>query len=1051
VRAPTLRSTRSLLSLAFVALATTIVVVASAGAAGQADTPQADSLCALGQSGIIYGTAGNDRISGTNGDDFICGLGGDDHIDGAGGDDILDGGPGDDVLSGATGDDSLYGEDGNDTLDGAAGNDGLFGGDGNDSLDGAGGDDGLSGGEGNDTLSSASGNDGLEGGNGDDALSAASGDDTLDGGPGTDVLDAASGDDTCRNGETLSGCEHGAEAYDPHATPSPLGAVPVAGPNTFTIDDSFPGVKLTIDSNGGIYPWQVHIRPAREYMAGRVAQLLVGPAFDISVPKDGDVNSATLTLPYDESRLGSTAESALQIWTFDTKSQFWIPVPGAQTVDPATNTVTASLTHFSVYAVMLPRTADAWKAVFEQTPLLCTGGGGGGDPTGIDVVLLVDTSGSMSWNDPTGLRVQGAKAFVDAMRPQDRAAVVGFDSFATREIGLTTLDGSANVSAVKSALDRTNDANGGTDISAAVRQAIAILNTPDSDGRLRVAVLLTDGVSPYSTALTTQARDAFIEIHTIGLGTDIDAGLLTGIATGTGGSYQHLNEPSQLPALYRQLAGDIIGDNGVDTDHDGISDCVERNGMFVPLRITFPFLGPFDFASFITTDPNNADTDGDLIKDGDEVDAHKFADDPSLASTYSFLVDKGLTTYYTLISDPTKKDTDGDGVDDRLELLNGTNPLIADGTDLDIEGLDLPPFTLFQPSRYSAKPAIERRLDVRKEADGTNVLFQVFYNPNPVTYDDGRNCVETCDAITKLAQERPNDGGFGICVFGIGNCVDDASQARDIVEEARNQQGIFDSKGNLSKEFLQEQLAYQCAIWFSDQKACFDGAAKVEFDNDVPADKFLEALAVGTVAIPAPGVANPVEVERIAKILARTAALVAAGITAAEIEEVVRECMGGQALKILGTELTPFIHPCQQLPTYSPGIDTPQATLHRVEAIASAPLRLLERYATQAMRDARGVRRTWYLGQPGCTAADKAAAETQFGGLVACDEFPNWSMEAGGRAGQASLKYIPFADNSLEGTRLNTFFGKCPNVSGPEREPFLVVPVPGPTRFHCGS
>src|SRR6185312_5070954 len=136
----------------------------------------------------------------------------------------------------------------------------------------------------------------------------------------------------------------------------------------------------------------------------------------ISVPKDApQVNGATLTLPYDESRLGGTAESALQIWTFDTKSQFWVPVPGAQTVDAATNTVTASLTHFSVYAVMQPRTADAWKAVFDQTPILCTGGGGGGNTTGIDVVFLVDISGSMSSNDPTGLRVVGAKAFVDAM------------------------------------------------------------------------------------------------------------------------------------------------------------------------------------------------------------------------------------------------------------------------------------------------------------------------------------------------------------------------------------------------------------------------------------------------------------------------------------------------------------------------------------------------------------------------------------------------------------------------------------------------------------
>ena len=105
------------------------------------------------------------------------------------------------------------------------------------------------------------------------------------------------------------------------------------------------------------------------------------------------------------------------------------------------------------------------------------------------------------------------------------------------------------------------------------------------------------------------------------------------------------------------------------------------------------------------------------------------------------------------------------------------------------------------------------------------------------------------------------------------------------------------------------------------------------------------------------------------------------------------------------------------------------------------------------MRDARGVARNWYLGQPGCTAGDKVAAEARYGVPVACDEFPNWSMEAGGRPGVASLKYIPFADNSLEGVRLGQFFASCPEVSGADRLPFLVVPIPAlpATLFHCGS
>jgi hypothetical protein len=131
------------------------------------------------------------------------------------------------------------------------------------------------------------------------------------------------------------------------------------------------------------------------------------------------------------------------------------------------------------------------------------------------------------------------------------------------------------------------------------------------------------------------------------------------------------------------------------------------------------------------------------------------------------------------------------------------------------------------------------------------------------------------------------------------------------------------------------------------------------------------------------------------------------------------------------------------------GNDVASATKHRVDAIAAVPTRVLERYATPAMRDARGIARNWYLGQPGCTAADKAAA----GGAVACDEFPNWSMEAGGRPGAVSLRYIPFADNSLEGVRLGQFFVTCSDVSGADREPFLVVPIPAlpATLYHCGS
>jgi Mg-chelatase subunit ChlD len=1041
------------IGLALLVACAALVVGLGGAAAAAPEVNQADSLCAPGQPGVIYGTDRADSLAGTSGNDVICGLAGNDSIDGKGGNDVIVGGPGDDSVTGGAGNDKLFGEAGNDRLDGGVGNDGLWGADGNDTLNGADGNDGLVGGEGNDSLTGAAGNDNLDGGAGNDSLSAGDGDDVLDGGDGTDSLSGAAGADTCTNGESVSGCEQDRASLDVLATAVPVGPTPTAAAGTITVDDSFPGVRVTLDTAGGVYPWDVKITPARAEMAGRMATALAGPAFDISVPKSAPrVTGGTVTLPYDESKLGGTLESQLRVWTLDEASQLWVPLDGPQTVDPLTNTVTAHIHHLSVYAVLKNLTPDQWRAVFGNTPLRCTGGGGTGSAD-LDVVFLIDVSGSMSSNDPTGLRVEGAKQFVDRMRAADRAAVVSFDSSAYREIGLTTLDSQANVAAVKAALDRSNRIVGGTDISTAVREAISILSSNGGGPRLRVAVLLTDGQSPYDTSLTSQAASNQIEIHTVGLGFGTDEALLRGIADGTGATYRHLDNAADLPALYQQLAGDIIG-GGQDTDQDGLTDCAERNGMFAPISITLPFIGHLiDFASFITTDPNNPDTDGDGLKDGEELTAHRFADNPALASTYDFLVADGLDTYYTLKADPNKADTDGDGLNDLLEILNGTDPLVPNTNELGIDGLDLPPFTLFQPSRYTEKPAIVRRLQLTPQGNGTSAIEQVFYNDNPVTYDDDRDCVDNCTAVRKLAQDRPNDNGWGICVFGHGDCVDDTSQEHDIVEEARVAQGVFDKDGFLDERFLQQQVAMQCALWFQDAQKCFDSAAKIDFNQDVDPDHFADALAAGTIAIPAPGVANPEAVQRLARLLAATAAATAAGVTAAELVDVVKNCIEGPALSVV-RQLLPFVHPCQELPVYAPGGDVRTATDHRVDAIASNPTRVLERYASQAERTARPFARNWYLGRPGCTAADRTAAEARYGVPVSCDEFPNWAMENAGPG--ASLRYIPASDNSGEGTRLNLFFAGCPDVSRDDRTrrvPFLVVPVPTApaTVFHCGT
>src|SRR5262249_59545638 len=118
------------------------------------------------------------------------------------------------------------------------------------------------------------------------------------------------------------------------------------------------------------------------------------------------------------------------------------------------------------------------------------------------------------------------------------------------------------------------------------------------------------------------------------------------------------------------------------------------------------------------------------------------------------------------------------------------------------------------------------------------------YNANPVTYDDDDNCVRNCTAIRALAEERPNDNGWGFCIGGHFDCVTDEGQMRDIVAEARANQGVFDDDGHLRDEFLQEQGFWRCMYWTgNDLPQCDVIRGDTKLDRTFDADNFSAAIA----------------------------------------------------------------------------------------------------------------------------------------------------------------------------------------------------------------
>ncbi|RIL10781.1 hypothetical protein DCC79_06935 [bacterium] len=180
-----------------------------------------------------------------------------------------------------------------------------------------------------------------------------------------------------------------------------------------------------------------------------------------------------------------------------------------------------------------------------------------------DVALVIDTSNSMSErtrpDGPTKLEAarEAARAFVLQLVPgRDQAAVVQFNSAATRVLGLT--DDPARVSA---ALD-TLTQGGGTRIDEGLDLARGELEGPAHRAtNNRVLILLTDGAPSGTTpeavkAAAARAIAAGVLVFTIGLGRDLDEALLREIASRPEW-YFAAPDTSDLAAIYARIVYEI--------------------------------------------------------------------------------------------------------------------------------------------------------------------------------------------------------------------------------------------------------------------------------------------------------------------------------------------------------------------------------------------------------------------------------------------------------------------------------------------------------------
>ncbi len=177
--------------------------------------------------------------------------------------------------------------------------------------------------------------------------------------------------------------------------------------------------------------------------------------------------------------------------------------------------------------------------------------------TQLSVMLIIDSSGSMTMNDPARLRVEAAKAFIDAAQPGDEIGVADFADDARLLFPMTVIQSEADRNALKAAVDKVL-ALGSTNINAGLNTAYAALleATLTAGG---AAILLTDGahnVDAYDdhSHLQFAARDW--PVYTVGFGQS-DQSLLQRIAAATGGQCvngcQPLADAGLLGQVYQEM------------------------------------------------------------------------------------------------------------------------------------------------------------------------------------------------------------------------------------------------------------------------------------------------------------------------------------------------------------------------------------------------------------------------------------------------------------------------------------------------------------------
>lgn len=297
----------------------------------------------------------------------------------------------------------------------------------------------------------------------------------------------------------------------------------------------------------------------------------------------------------------------------------------------------------------------------------------------VQIVFVVDDSGSMQNNDPLDSstndyeRLRVARELVDGLPKNSQIGVVKFGEAITLMEDSFTSDRTVVNSYLQSTQNQGafSNSEGRTYMHQAIWKAFDLFeNASTTDNVMKLMIILSDGAAHdggynctyngasgyYRDLVPQRANDEGIQLYTVGLGSASSSYFeeqLKPLSENTNAEFYLAANAGELSEIYKKVS--ITVDLMTDSDGDGLIDHYEKNPV------------AFDGVEY-GCDPTLKDTDGDGLKDGDEVVVVKILS-WGKDEDGNVVIGEKMVLVGRVFSNPRATDSDNDGVDDAQDLF----------------------------------------------------------------------------------------------------------------------------------------------------------------------------------------------------------------------------------------------------------------------------------------------------------------------------------------------------------------------------------------------